>query len=242
MDTSTPLRQTQDLVRQLELHAQDFATWIVENHEQAGRTERDHYNFTFEFESPDSDLYPDLTCKFWIGNDAKWLHLEVNEMILNLEDDNFKTELWEQLEELARETPTTRSDQLTAPPAQGQLNMDWTKYTKKQLEELPIEREFTRNPTKYDSLLFFPTRRKHESGYTYMCVVGVVEDKPVAVLGYHDDLGLPSFVPTSTSFSDLRVDCSHPHGVFRLWSYRHRFSSTGVSSADMRVWPLERES
>lgn len=117
--------------------------------------------------------------------------------------------------------------------------MDWSNYTKKQLEELPLKREFHGEPTKYDSLLFFPTRRKHESGYTYMCVVGVVEDTPVAVLGYHDDLGMPSFIPAMGSISELRIDCSHPHGVFRLWSYNYRFSSVGASSAFMQVWPPE---
>lgn len=105
MDTSNPLNQARDLVRQLKDHAEDLATWIVNNHDQAGRSERDRYNFTFEFESPDSDLYPDLTCKFWVGNDAKWLQLEVNEMQLDFSDDDFKIELWEQLEELAREYP-----------------------------------------------------------------------------------------------------------------------------------------
>lgn len=102
METSTPLSQAQDLVRQLELGAPDLASWIIDNHDKAKRIERDRYHFTFEFEDDDQ---PDLTCKLWIGNDAKWLHLEVNEMQLNFEDDDFKIELWESLEELAREYP-----------------------------------------------------------------------------------------------------------------------------------------
>lgn len=105
MDTSDPLTQAQDLVRQLELNAPDLATWLVENHDKAKHVERDRYHFTFEFESDDEDDRPDLTCKLWIGNDAKWLHLEVNEMQLGFDDGDFKDELWESLEELAREYP-----------------------------------------------------------------------------------------------------------------------------------------
>lgn len=105
MPDKEPLKQAQSIIRELENHVEDFATWIIEHPDQAKRIERDEFNFTFEFEGDEEAGKPELICKFWVANDARWLHLEINEMQLNIPDDTVRNRLWERLEELAQEYP-----------------------------------------------------------------------------------------------------------------------------------------
>lgn len=106
-ENKNELEKVQNILKQLENGVVDFAEWIIENHDKAKHVERDQYNFTFEFETeseiPDDDM-PDVTCKFWVGNDTRWLRLSINEMEIDIPENN-RQGLWDQLEELAAEYP-----------------------------------------------------------------------------------------------------------------------------------------
>lgn len=96
------LTEVQEALKSLNSLADDFAEWIIENHDKATRVERDKYHFTFEFDGDSDEGLPDLTCKFWVANDSSWLHLEVNEMQLDIDH---KEHLWDMIEEIAEHYP-----------------------------------------------------------------------------------------------------------------------------------------
>jgi hypothetical protein len=79
----------------------------------------------------------------------------------------------------------------------------------------------------YDTILIVPTRKKHDSGYMCMAVVGCIKGEPIEVAGYPDDVG---WITTS----DLRMDMTYPGGVAQMWG-RGKFEvSFGYSSLDIK--------
>lgn len=86
---------------------------------------------------------------------------------------------------------------------------NWHNWTRKQFESVP--RDDRLNRQEWRSLLFFPTRKLHDSGYAYFAIIGVDEDGPKArileydVFNFYDDARW------------INIDCLYPSGVFRMF-------------------------
>ena len=93
----------------------------------------------------------------------------------------------------------------------------WTKYKKTELLKLP-GRHWTSKKL-YDQLLIVPAGTKHDSGYSHIAIIGCIGEEPVEICAYPDDIQLPQ---TNDNWS-LRMDCSYPSGILRLWSNKYKF-------------------
>lgn len=102
----------------------------------------------------------------------------------------------------------------------------------------------------YDALLIIPARKKHDSGWAHIALIGVVFDKEDGpgdrashVLAWPDDISMPdnpTYPAIGKSF-DIRMDAYYPSGVSRIWSRKYQFSvSSPVSSVDILTRPKER--
>ena len=73
--------------------------------------------------------------------------------------------------------------------------------------------------TKYDSIYFIPTRKKHDSGYNIIVVIGEVgEDK--YIIDYCDVIDFESYYTEEIPIHDLHIDCNN--GIFHIWSNRQK--------------------
>ena len=73
----------------------------------------------------------------------------------------------------------------------------------------------------YDSILIVPTRRKHDSGYMAIAVVGCIKGVPTEIAGYPDDIEwiTPASLELGSGYkySDLRMDMLYPEGIAQMW-------------------------
>jgi hypothetical protein len=95
------------------------------------------------------------------------------------------------------------------------MSDNWHNWPRKRFVELP-QLEWTRGERWWRSILFFPTRKMHDSGYTAFAIVGVDDDGPRGRLATYDVLNLWTLRGEE---SYLNIDCLWPSGVFNLWSY-----------------------
>ncbi len=116
------------------------------------------------------------------------------------------------------------------------------KITHKALLSLP-ERPWDEVST-YDWLYLVPTRRKHESGFMQIAVVGVtrIGEKWISeIAAYCDDVNwkfTEETVPKSlfNLIPILRTDCEYPSGIMRFWRHKTRFQvGVSISSVDVTL-------
>ena len=117
------------------------------------------------------------------------------------------------------------------------MDKAWTEYKKTELLKLP-DREWGKRDKLYDSLLIVPTRLKHDSGYSCIAVIGCIDDTPTEILAYPDDLEMPKI--GTNNYMGLRMDCSYPSGILRLWSYRYQFSIP-MPTSSTEIVAVQRE-
>jgi hypothetical protein len=76
--------------------------------------------------------------------------------------------------------------------------------------------------SEYDSVLLLSTRKKHESGWAKMAIIGVRGGQPVEIAGSCcDDIEwkLPPMTEYSThSIGQMRMDCVLRAGAMHAWS------------------------
>lgn len=100
-------------------------------------------------------------------------------------------------------------------------------WTRQKLLALP-GRKWDDDSRLYDSLLVFSARRKHDSGWSQIVVVGCIKQQPVEIcVACADDLewlSPPPIVAGETyRMGQMRTDCLFPAGILHAWSREHRF-------------------
>lgn len=108
----------------------------------------------------------------------------------------------------------------------------------------------------YDFLYIVPTRKKHDSGYSLIAIVGVcLEDSGAQwaeIAAYCDDVcwTFPTAHPydrirEGQHHNIMRTDCLFPSGIFRIWgSGEHYFTgrfrigaALSSTTVELVVWP-----
>jgi hypothetical protein len=107
-------------------------------------------------------------------------------------------------------------------------------YTKEELLNLPCREWKEETSGVFDSILVFPTKRKHFSGWRCMAIIGVRKGIPIEKLTTGaDDL---NWKITCQSDFRLHTDCCMKTGVFHYWGNDISFEvSTPYSSFDIKV-------
>ena len=117
------------------------------------------------------------------------------------------------------------------------------KWTRAELLALP-DREWGRPTPTYDSILVLPTKRKHDSGWGMMTIIGVTNTQPIEIVttGADDIEWLTpdcQRLPSSTYlFAGMRTDCAWRSGAINFWLHNHVFEvSHPVSSVTITLKP-----
>ena len=100
--------------------------------------------------------------------------------------------------------------------------MDWDNIKKSDLLKLP-KYEWMSTET-YNSLLFIPTRKKHNSGYAIFVIIGIRENIMERV-GFGDVMTLGGYGLKIDSIIGLQMDCGL-NGVLRIFSNYFKFKLT----------------
>jgi hypothetical protein len=105
----------------------------------------------------------------------------------------------------------------------GVVSKHLSEWSRKELLALPA-RDWEDVAAAYDSLLVFSARRKHDSGWSMIYVVGCREQKPVEICcACADDLEW--VFPDAIRYGDakeytigqVRTDCTWPAGILHFW-------------------------
>lgn len=94
----------------------------------------------------------------------------------------------------------------------------------------------------YDSLLILSTRKKHDSGWAVMAIIGVVAGQPTEIASACCD-DIEWKLPTMRGVSDdytigqMRMDCALKSGALHAWSHANRFRvGMALSSTQIEVF------
>lgn len=121
------------------------------------------------------------------------------------------------------------------------MNKDLNKWTRKELLSLPKREWCTKSI--YDSVLLLSTRKRHDSGWAMMFVIGVNHGEPIEIASSHsDDVGwiLGSGINGSYKTSPIRIDCPLVSGAIQVWSRYGRFQvGEALSSITIELIPEE---
>ncbi len=114
------------------------------------------------------------------------------------------------------------------------------KWTKKQLLKLP-DAEWGGPERWWRALLIVPTRKKHDSGWSHIAIIGVnAEHQAELILAYPDDIAFPALCEPR-GYNPIRMDSYHPQGVLRMWSSSYDFAiDYPTSSVDIQVRRIEK--
>jgi hypothetical protein len=98
-------------------------------------------------------------------------------------------------------------------------------WSRDELMRLPV-REWSAD-SEYDSLLTISTRRKHDSGWAMMAIIGVVDGQPLEIACICcDDIEwkMPPMVCVGAySIGQMRMDCAMRSGALHMWAWKGRF-------------------
>lgn len=92
-------------------------------------------------------------------------------------------------------------------------------WSRKELMALPVS-EWDKY-SDYDSVLLLSTRRKHESGWAKMAIIGVRDDRPIEIaVSCCDDIEW-KFPPMTGGYKyaegQMRMDCALRSGAMHAW-------------------------
>lgn len=94
----------------------------------------------------------------------------------------------------------------------------------------------------YDSLLLLSTRRKHDSGWAIMAIIGVRDSQPVEIAcACCDDIEwkLPPMVTVgggAYSIGQMRMDCAMRSGALHAWARKAKFRvGAALSSTEVEL-------
>lgn len=91
----------------------------------------------------------------------------------------------------------------------------------------------------YKEIFVVPTRKKHDSGWMCMAIVGVLPNgKYEKAAAYCDDIGW--LFKTTSTYSSMRNDCTYPGGILHYWDATFEVG-TALSSVTITVMDQVRE-
>lgn len=101
----------------------------------------------------------------------------------------------------------------------------------KELLKLP-KKQFGKT-TIYDSIVVINTKRKHDSGWALMAIIGLDEtQKPIEIAAYCDDI---HWEFNGLSFKN---DMFYPSGIIHFWSNKAKFEvGASLSTTDIKLLP-----
>lgn len=112
--------------------------------------------------------------------------------------------------------------------------------TRSNVKDIPMR---TENETTYKSLLIVPSRRKHDSGFTQIQVIGVKgKDELEMCTTFSDDINwyLPSVL--KDEYFSIRTDVFYPSGIMRMWSNYFDFKvEWATSSLSIKIVKREKQ-
>ena len=109
---------------------------------------------------------------------------------------------------------------------------------RKELLKLPV-RDWDKITT-YNAILVVPSGKKHDSGYMWMCIIGVDEKQnPVEIAACCDDIQW--IIPEATEH-DFRNDMYFPSGIIQFHSYKYNFkvkASLSTTEIELVIKPIK---
>jgi hypothetical protein len=113
--------------------------------------------------------------------------------------------------------------------------------SRKELEAAP-GREGWQGPSDYTSIYLLPGRRKHDSGYSLIQVVGVKDDGSLECAAWCDDICWKHSPHPHGRDYTMRTDMTYPGGVVHCWGWDTRFTvGASLSSTDISVRHHKKE-
>lgn len=116
-------------------------------------------------------------------------------------------------------------------------------WSRNDLLALPVRAWDTES--QYDSLMLLSTRRKHDSGWAMVAVIGVRDGQPVEVAASCcDDIEwkLPPMVTVGSgtySIGQMRMDCAFRSGAMHAWARKAKFTvGAALSSIEIALNPI----
>lgn len=106
--------------------------------------------------------------------------------------------------------------------------------TKKELLNLPVKD--WREVKEYDSILIVNTRKKHDSGWAVMSIVGVNNQTPFEIAApYCDDI-IWKFISNTNL---LRTNCAFKSGTIHVWGTKIKFRiGVALSSTEIEIFSI----
>lgn len=113
-------------------------------------------------------------------------------------------------------------------------------WTRKELLALPV-RCWSEVST-YDSVLLLSTRKKHDSGWAMIAIIGVKDGAPIEIASAcSDDIEwkahpMDVLLNGAYSIGQIRMDCCFKSGALHAWSRYSKFKvGCALSSIDIKV-------
>lgn len=112
-------------------------------------------------------------------------------------------------------------------------------YTRKELLNLPVR--YWDTESTYDSIILFPATYLHDSGYSCMCIIGVIDSIPVEIISQGcDDIEwlLPEaeYIASVYAIGQMRMDCLAKSKAFHPRSRGSKFKvGCSLSSITIKV-------
>ena len=110
-----------------------------------------------------------------------------------------------------------------------------TNVPRKELEAAP-EREGWEGPSVYRSLYLLPSRKKHDSGYGLIIIVGRSADGSLEKAAWCDDICWRHQAHPHEYDYTMRTDMTYPGGIAHCWGWNTEFEiGASLSSTTVTV-------
>jgi len=114
-----------------------------------------------------------------------------------------------------------------------------TNITRTALEAAPEKKDWAATSV-YDSIYLLPTRKKHDSGFHLICIVGAMKDGTLEKAAWCDDICW--HIHVSDGRLSMRTDMTYPGGIAHMWGWSLRFEiGMSLSSTDVHVYRNPKE-
>ena len=108
-------------------------------------------------------------------------------------------------------------------------------HSRKELEAAE-DRENWQEPSTYSQIYLLPSRKKHDSGWSLVSIVGVKDDGSLEAAAYCDDICWKHEPRKDRRDYTMRTDMTYPGGVVHCWGWSTEFVvGSSLSSTDVTV-------
>lgn len=121
--------------------------------------------------------------------------------------------------------------------------------SRKDFEKVKSRNRFDSQEIFFDYLVLLPTRRKHESGWRMIEVIGCTFEKAVCKVAEYSDVihieGIGGYgewngrIPSKVKPRSWQMDCFLKSGLFRLWVSGCQIKA-GLGLSSFEIYSIER--